>query len=374
LRRRFSFVRRVIVDPINALVYGVTGVVALSVGMGAWGLVVATYAAGVVRISSVWIFNRWLPDLRKASFAMWRELASYARHVALSELLREVSGVANTALVGRFLGIAPLGAFRFGLRMATQAAAPLASSAYVLLPAFARIAHDSSRFQRAFLRSAGLLSAIVFPVGFAMLPLGEQLGVTLLGARWQEAGRVLAALAGVTLALPFIELATEVFKAANRPDLIPRTTFIRSVGSIVLMIAFLPLGATGVAAALSLAHLLAAAYAWRDVGRVLELRPPALARVLAAPATAATIMAGVLALLVVYVAQVDGEPTLNRLAWLVLEVGVGAIVYVALLLKLSPTTGTELRQVLQRLRRRDDSGPDATVEVTSVDESGSPIV
>ncbi len=207
-----------------------------------------------------------------------------------------------------------------------------------------------------------------------MLPLGEQLGVTLLGARWQEAGRVLAALAGVTLALPFIELATEVFKAANRPDLVPRTTFIRSVGSIVLMVAFLPLGATGVAAGLSLAHLLAAAYAWRDVGRVLELRPPALARVLVAPATAATIMAGVLALLVVYVAQVDREPTLNRLAWLVLEVGVGAIVYVALLLKLSPATGTELRQVLQRLRRRDGGSPDSTVEVTSVDESGSPIV
>jgi len=220
MRRRFAYARRIVVDPVNATVYGIAAAVALSLGMEAWGLVFATYIAGIVRVSTVWIFNRWLPDLRKASFDMWRELASYARHVALSELLREICGVANTALVGRFLGIAPLGSYQFGWRMATQAAVPLASSAYMLLPAFACIARDRDRFQHAFHRSARLLFTLVLAASFALLLLGEQLGVTLLGERWREAGRVLTALAGVTLALPLLVLATEVFKAANRPDLL----------------------------------------------------------------------------------------------------------------------------------------------------------
>jgi O-antigen/teichoic acid export membrane protein len=247
MRRRFAYARRIVVDPVNATVYGIAAAVALSLGMEAWGLVFAKYIAGIVRVSTVWIFNRWLPDLRKASFEMWRELASYARHVALSELLREIGGVANTALIGRFLGIAPLGSCQFGWRMATQAAVPLASSAYMLLPAFARIAHDRDRFQHAFHRSVRLLLTLVLPASFALLLLGEQVGVTLLGERWREAGRVLTALAGVTLALPLLVLATEVFKAANRPhgrvsatrrdrgrgryfDRVPRCGGVRSAG------------------------------------------------------------------------------------------------------------------------------------------------
>jgi O-antigen/teichoic acid export membrane protein len=350
MRRRFAFVRRVVVDPVNAAVYGISAVVALTLGMGAWGLVIATYVAGVVRVPIVWIFNRWLPDLRMASFAMWRELASYARHVALSELLREISGVANTALLGRFLGIAPLGGYRFGWRMATEAANPLTSSAYMLLPAFARIAHDLNRFQRAFLRSARLLSAVVFPVSLAVFVLGEQIGVTLLGERWREAGSVLAALAGVTLAVAFVQLASEVFKAANRPDLLPKMTLVRTVASLILMIAFLPLGPTGVAAGVSIAYLLSLAYAWRDIGRVLALPPRTLSGVLVVPALASSGMAVVLAIFVAYVARPENGSTPVRLAWLLLEVAVGALVYLALLFRLSPATVKDLREVIRRFR------------------------
>jgi O-antigen/teichoic acid export membrane protein len=353
LRRRFSFVRRVVVDPVNAAVYGVAGVVALSMGLEAWGLVVATYAAGIVRVSTVWIFTRWLPDLRKASFAMWRELARYARHVALSELLRESGSVANVAILGRFLGIAPLGAFRFGWRMATEAANPLASSAYVLFPAFARIAHDAGRLQRAFVQSARLLAAVVFPVSVALLVLGEQIGVTLLGERWREAGRVLAALAGVTLALALLQLASEVFKAANRPDLLPKAMFVRTFGSVVLMIAFLPLGATGVAAGTSIAFLLAAAYAWREVARVLELPLGTVGGLFLPPALASLAMAAALEV-VAYVAGVeDRAGATARFGLLALEVAVGGLVYWALLLKASAATRADVRHALRRLRRHD---------------------
>ena len=349
--RRFSFLRRVVIDPINAAAYGIAGVVALSLGMGAWGLVIATYAAGVIRVSAVWISNRWLPQFRKASFAMWRELANYARHVALSEFLREINGIATTALVGRFLGIGTLGAYRFGWRMAEQAGAPVAASASVLFPAFARIAHDRRRLQDAFLESARLLAAVIFPVSFALLPLGEQIGVTLLGEPWREAGRVLAALAGVTLGFALAAPAGELFKAANRPDLLPRVMFIRTLGSLGLLIAFLPLGARGVAAGASIAFLLAAIYAWRNVAKILALPLQALARVLVAPAVASFGMAGVLALFVAQVASTEGRSTAVRVGWLAAELILGAIIYGALLFKLSPATVAAAREVLRRSLR-----------------------
>ncbi len=373
LRRRFSFVRRVVIEPMIALTYGIVGVVGLTFGLEAWGLVLATYAAGSVRVAAVWIFNRWLPDLRKASFAMWRELARYARHVALSELLRELNGVANIAVLGRFLGIPSLGAYRFGWRMATEAASPLAASAYMLLPAFARIAHEKGRLQRAVLQSARLFSAIVFPVSVALLVLGEQIVVTLLGETWREAGLVLSGLAGVTLAQAFVLLAVEVFKAADRPDLLPRTAIISTFGSIILMIVFLPFGAAGVAVGVSIAFLLSALFAWRELGRVLELPLRTLGGALMPSALAAGGMGAALALLVAFGAKVDDQSTLVRIAWLAVELGVGFLVYFALLAKLSPATRADLQQVARRLRRGGRHDPTATTTArsagTSVEET-----
>jgi PST family polysaccharide transporter len=350
MRRRFSFLRSGVIDPIYALTYGVVGAAALAAGMGVWGLVLATYVSGVIRVAGVWIFNRWLPDLHAVSFGMWRELVRYARHIVASEFLREISGIINTALLGRFLGLAPLGAYRFGWRIAIQVAAPVGTASnYVLLPAFARISDDAERFRAAFLRSLRLFAVLVLPISLFLPPLGEQVGVALLGERWRAAGQVLAALAGVTLGLPLITLAIEVFKAANRPNLVPRVSLLLTLGTILLIVAFLPLGIAAVAGGVSLAYVLVTVYALRNVARVLELPPRLILAELWRPALAACTMAGTLALFAAFVAQVDHESTLVRLAWLAAEIVLGLLVYGSVLLVLARSIVVELIQTLRRL-------------------------
>lgn len=356
MRRRFSFRRRLVVDPLNALTYGVVGVIALSEGMGVWGLVVATYAAGAVRVLAVWTLNRWLPDLRKASVEMWIELARYGRHVVASQLLRQVNGIVSTALLGRFLGIAPLGEFRFGWSLATQVATPVsAASTYVLLPAFARIAHDESRFRDAFIRSLNLLAAMVLPISFLLLPLGEEIAVTLLGERWRGAGYVLAALCGLTAAMPMLGLASEALKAANRPDLLPRVSLLLAVSSIALMAVFLPLGATGVASGLSIAFIFVAGYSLRLVSTVLSLTGRAVIHSVAGPAAAAAGSAlAVYLLSTLALASADGS-TLAGVANLALESAAGLATYAGLLFLLARPTATELMLAVRTLAFRSAS-------------------
>jgi PST family polysaccharide transporter len=62
LQRRFSFVRRVVIEPINMVTYGLTAALALLQGMGVWGLVLALYAAASVETAASWSFCRWKPD------------------------------------------------------------------------------------------------------------------------------------------------------------------------------------------------------------------------------------------------------------------------------------------------------------------------
>jgi len=359
MRRRFSFLRTGVIDPIYALTYGAVGAAALGVGMGVWGLVLATYVSGVVRAAGVWTFNRWLPDLHAASLDMWRELVRYARPIVVSEFLREASSIVNTALLGRFLGLAPLGAYRFGWRMAIQAATPVATASnYVLLPAFARIADDSDRFRAAFLRSLRLFAALVLPISLMLPPLGEQIGVALLGERWRSAGHVLAALAGVTVGLPVITLAIEVFKAANRPNLVPRASLLLTVGTVVVIVAFLPLGIAGIAGGVSLVYVLVAGYGLWEVGRVLTLARKVILAEVWRPILASFTMSVTLAVFATF-AHVGGDATLVRLAWLAAEILLGLLVYGTLLLVLARSTVVELIQALRGVIGRTRLDPQA---------------
>jgi O-antigen/teichoic acid export membrane protein len=285
----------------------------------------------------------------------------------------------NTALLGRFVGIAPLGAYRFGWRFATQAVIPVASAAtYVLFPAFARISHDSNRFQAAFLRAARLLAVLVLPISLALPPLGEQIAVALLGDRWRAAGHALAALAGVAAALPVMALATEVFKAANRPDLLPRMSLGLGLATVVLIIAFLPLGVAGVAGGMSIAYVLTAGYALRNVARVLALPVWAVVAEMLRPAVASIGMAATLALFVALVAEVDGEPTLVRLGWLAAEIVLGVLVYAALLLRLAPSSVAEVTSALRNLRPRkpsnDGTSPMVLAQGSAAEREQKPII
>jgi O-antigen/teichoic acid export membrane protein len=362
MRRRFSYVKLMIVDPLNALTYGGAGAVALAVGMGAWGLLVATYAAGVVRVTAVLILGRWVPDFRRASFSMWRELAHYARHVVAGSVVREIGGIATTALLGRFLGVAPLGEYRFGWRMATQAGLPvIAASTHVLLPAFARIADDLERFQAAFLRSTRVVTLLVLPISFALVPLGEPTAVTLLGSSWRTTGHVLAALAGVAAALPAISIATEVFKAANRPDLLPRMSLLLTIAMLALMAALIPFGVVAVGGGMSVAYLLTAAYAFAQVGRILVLPMRRLGASLAGPVVAAAGMAGVLFGLR-WVWSVPTGTTVAQLAWLGASLLVAVAAYASLVRLVAASAARELVQAVRILRSRNlapapDGGP-----------------
>jgi PST family polysaccharide transporter len=348
LRRRFSTVRFGVMEPINAITYGAVSVVTLALGLEAWGLVIATYAALLIRVSVAWLLVRWLPDLRAASFAMWRELAGYARPILASEFLRVVTDIGNSALVGRFLGLAPLGAYKFGWRMALQAAVPLGAAAYPLFPAFARIADEPERLRASFLRAIRLMAVLSIPAGVALIPLAEQIATLFLGEDWRSTGHVLAALAGVTVCLPLLTVASEIFKATNRPHLVARVTLCLTVSSLASMAALLPFGVAGVAGGVSLAYAVTSVVALRGVSRVLALPLPRIAAELVRPALASAAM--LVALTVAgFLVSVDSEPMLTRLAWLAAQLLIAVVTYGAVVAVVAKPAVAELKRALGTL-------------------------
>jgi O-antigen/teichoic acid export membrane protein len=109
LQRRLSFLRRMVIDPLSMVAFGVVAVSTTSSGAGVWGLVLASYASVGTRVVGAWSFARWRPHPRAASLALWRELIAFSRSVLLSEIIRNALAYLDVLLIGRYIGAASLG-------------------------------------------------------------------------------------------------------------------------------------------------------------------------------------------------------------------------------------------------------------------------
>jgi O-antigen/teichoic acid export membrane protein len=360
LQRRFSFVRRTIVDPLSVIAYGTGAALGLAYGLDVWALALGAYAAELVRVTLDWAFCGWRPNVRRASWSMWRELVAYSRHVFAGEFFRQFGVIFNTAMIGRFLGRPELAQYNFGTRLATESSTPVITSvAFVLFPALARISTEKERFSKAVLQSLRFACFVVFPLSLMLFSLGEPLAVLLLGEQWRAAGAVVSALAAVGAALSLRSIASEVFKAAGRPQKLPLiyalSAFLPAFGVLI----GLPFGLTAIAGAVSGAFILVAAYATGSAARLVGIALGTVGRALLPPAIASLAMTGVLYPLEHLVVNADGRGTVVGFLALIGEAVLGAMFYLGVVYVLDRTMITSFLKTMRDARKRRTRGEPA---------------
>jgi PST family polysaccharide transporter len=355
LQRRFSFLRRLVIEPVQVIAFGTVAVVCAVSGLGAWSLVIGNYAGFAFSSSLGWILVRWRPRRHLVSFAMWRELVAFGRHVFASTAILQIGEqVADTAIVGRGIGTAALGQYRYAYRIAsTPFSMLLAGASYVVFPACARIAQDRARLQAAFLRSLRWMCIAGFPSGLILVPLGPALATLVFGDVWLDAGRAAMAMCAYTGAGAISSVASEALKAEGRPDRLVRMHSFNAVVTAGTMLALLPLGLTAVAAGLSAGAIAGAIYAIFAMDRVVGVRPRAMLREIWPPAVASVTMALLLLPLDREVLQPATHGTFAGLLLVLAEGIAGILIFAGLMRVLAPHSAAELRSLVSaRLQRR----------------------
>lgn len=353
LQKRFSFMRRVAVDPLGSAAFCAAAIVACANGAGAWGLVLGTYASMVTEMVASWAFAGFRPRPSQVSISMWRELASFARPVLGSSLISRVATQIDVLLLGRLKGASILGQYKNGFRIAQQPAdAFVNAGSYVLLPALVRIAHDRERLRDAARELLAAVAAVALPVSLMMLPLGEALAVLLLGPKWRPAGHAVAALCGLLIGRATISVTSEIFKAVGRPNLLVRMHFV----SLCTMAAFVgaavaPFGLVGVGVAVSVSQCVTAAYALHHAGPLTGLRGGDLRRAARGPVLAAAAM---LLAMFAFAAAVHPLDYHVLVAWILVgaETLIGVGTYIALLLVIDRSRRHEAHALLAALYGR----------------------
>lgn len=353
LQRRFSFVRRMIIEPVQMIAFGVAAIVATSNDLGAWGLVIGYYAAAVTDVLLSWALVRWRPRLRDASFAMWRELIGFGRQVLVSNLILRAGQQVPVVLIGRYVSQNALGQYRYADRIAsTPLALIVSAAAYVVLPAFARISHERERFQEAFLQSLRWFATIAFPLGLILIPLGVPLAVTLFGDVWRDAGEAAMALSVYTVGASIVSVASETYKAEGRPELLIRVHAVSMVTAAVAMVALLGYDLVGVSAGLSIGLAIGAVYSLHLVAGMLDVPRREIASQLWPPAVAAVVMAAALMPLDRLLLEPAERDTLVALLLLAAEQVAALVVYLGILTLCARDTVAQLRALLAAARRR----------------------
>lgn len=356
LQRRFSFLRRIIIEPISVVAFGIAAIIAASQDLGPWSLVIGQYAASTADVTLSWTLAKWRPKLRLASFGMWRELVAYGRHVLAATIVLRIGEQSDSIWLGRFLGTAPLGQYRYAFRLAsTPYWALVAGASYVLFPAFSRIATDPVRFESAFLRSLRWMAFAAFPAAFLLLGVGEPLAVVLFGSIWQAAGVATMAMFAYTAGGSLSSIASEALKAYGRPDLLTRMHGLTTVLTAGLMGALLPFGLDGVAAALSIGWSISAVYAIWLLSKYAGFSAKAMWNEIWPPAAAGLTMGVVLVPLEQLVFDAASRPWVQAAPLLVAEAAIGSAVFLVAMRALAPATMTELLEGVRSLRNRGTS-------------------
>jgi PST family polysaccharide transporter len=168
-------------------------------GMGYWALVGMAVAAAVAKTAGLWLALRWLPGLPARGTGVG-EMLKFGGDVFAFSLVNYFSRQADTILIGKFCGKAPVAlyekAYSLLLMPVSQINGPLAS---VVVPALSRLQGEPDRFRRYYLNAIQVVCSFAIPVIAGITLFADQVVLVWLGRDWAESAELFRLLAVAAL-------------------------------------------------------------------------------------------------------------------------------------------------------------------------------
>ncbi len=251
LKRQMRFAALGAVD-IGSMAAGLlTGVTLAWYGAGYWALVGSQVAIAVAYAAGVWAACGWRPSLPSRNSGV-RSMIAFGGNLTGYNLLNYFSRNTDNLLIGRVWGAPQLGlysrAYQLLLLPLDQVCAPLDG---VAVTALSRLTDEPERYRQAYLRILEKVAMLTMPGTALMIASSDWLVRVMLGEQWAETGRIFGVLGFVGLLEPVSISVGWMLISQGRARDVLRWGVIDSTLSVASIVAGLPWGALGVAAAYS---------------------------------------------------------------------------------------------------------------------------
>ena len=187
-------------------------------GYGFWSLVLPDLFVRPVRIAALWKLVPWRPQLR-LGLEYWHDIFSFGKFVLGTTLLRYLNINGDYVVIGKVMGAASLGLYKFAYNLANW---PVQNIAWVCsrvtFPAFAQIQNDTKAIQRLYLKFAETLSIVAFPCLTGLLAVSDLLVPLVYGEKWRPAILPLKIIIAFTTVRSVATIGGQILLALNLPS------------------------------------------------------------------------------------------------------------------------------------------------------------
>jgi O-antigen/teichoic acid export membrane protein len=327
LQRHLRFTTSAVIDILALVSSSGVGVAMALRGYGYWSLVGMTLTSPLASSLGYWATARWIPG-RPQRNAGIRSMLRFGGTFTLNGIIVYIAYNLEKVLLGRYWGAAAVGLYGRAYQLINIPTDSLNSAAGgVAFPALARIQEDPVRLRSYFLKGYSLVLALTLPITIFCMATADDLIAIVLGPKWNGAAPVFRLLAPTIAILALFNPLGWLMFALGMVERSLKTALVLAPLVICSYLMGLSRGPTGVAFAYSAMMVLWAVphIAWCIHGTVISLRDifATVSRPLFSAAAAAALP---LAL------QFLVGPQLSPLLRLVLEGGMFAAVYLAMLL------------------------------------------
>jgi O-antigen/teichoic acid export membrane protein len=269
LRRRMEFATISKVVILGSLAGFAAALVAAVCGYGYWALVVRPIANALTVAIGAWYVCPWRPGFP----AFDNEVTSMVRfgwHVVSYLFLNCIARVIDRIALGFFYSVEVVGQFQNAVSLYDNYFAALSPLHNVASAALSKLQSNPTVLRQEYEAALSILSFFVMPAAAILSVTGQDLTTTLLGEKWRAAGLILS-----ILALRGIPQVVEwsqgwIHLAIGRADRWRNWGIVTFAIHLVAVLAGLPFGPAGIAAAIVIANFLfaipAVSYAGRPIG------------------------------------------------------------------------------------------------------------
>lgn len=256
LDRQMRFTIRSVIDVCSLALGAIAGIGAALLGAGYWALVIQALVTALVSAIGLWIWSPWRPGKPAWSPAA-RSMVGFGGHVTGFQVLNYVSRNIDNLLIGRVWGAVSLGlytrAYTLLMLPIRQVNAPLAS---VAQPALGRLRHEPEKYRTVYLRVLEKIALLTMPGVAYLIATSDWIIRVVLGPGWSGAAPIFTWLGIAALVQPVANTTGWLYVSQERGRDMFRWGLIGSLISVAAIIAGLPWGALGVAAAYGVTDLL----------------------------------------------------------------------------------------------------------------------
>lgn len=219
LTKRIDFKTQTKITLISTISSGAVGIGMALLGFGVWSLVVQHLMSQFLKSISLWLFNRWIPDMR-FSINSFKDLFGFGWKMMVSGLLDTLWKDLYQVVVGKFYSPATLGQYTRAKQFSQLFSSNLTAVIQrVTFPVLSNIQDDKARMISAYRH---IIKTTMFITAVCMFFLGaisEPLLYCLIGPKWHEAATYLPLICISGSLYPLHAINLNMLQVQGRSDL-----------------------------------------------------------------------------------------------------------------------------------------------------------